>query len=153
MSDTRTAAPAATASAAQLTRLRMASLGGVVTLLLEFILGIVYNIYGTAPTASKSIGLFSSPWLILHEIVAVLLLISAVMLVIRSLSAGRPLVKWLSVVALIAVVLAIGAGIGFTRNGANGASLGMSLAFVIALACYVVNIVVLTPSSASSASA
>jgi hypothetical protein len=128
-------------------RLRMASLGVISTLILEFIFGVVNNLYGTAPTSAKPIGLFSSGWLALHVVVAILLLISAIVLVIRAASAKQRLVLWMSVVGLLAIIAAGGAGIGFTRNGANGSSLGMSIAFAVALACYVVNLVVL-PSGA-----
>jgi hypothetical protein len=144
MSGTRTAAPA-TVPAAQLVRVRMASMGAVFSLILEFLLGIAYNIWGTAPTSAKPIGLFSSPLLILHEIVGVLILVSAIMLVLRAMAIKYRLVTLLSWIGLIAIIAAIGAGVGFTHSGANGASFGMSLAFAIALACYVVNIVVLTP--------
>jgi hypothetical protein len=136
-------------------RLRMASLGVISTLILEFIFGVVNNLYGTAPAPGKPVGLFSSGWLALHVIVGILLLLSAIMLVIRAVQAGHRPVLWMSVIGLLAIIAAIGAGIGFTRDGANGASLGMSLAFAIALACYVVNLVVLPsgPDSVTSASA
>jgi hypothetical protein len=124
-------------------RLRMASLGLISMLILEFIFGMLNNLYGTAPTSAKPIGLFSSGWLAVHVILAILLLIAAVVLVIRAVSAGQRLVLWTSVIGLLGIIAAGGAGIGFTRDGANGASLGMSIAFAIALACYVVNLVVL----------
>jgi hypothetical protein len=133
-------------------RLRMASLGVISTLILEFIFGTLYSLYCPAPTSANPVGLFSSAWLALHVIVAILLLISAIVLVIRAVSAGQRLVLWMSVVGLLAIIAAGGAGIGFTRSGANGASLGMALGFAIALACYVVNLVVL-PSASSSSSA
>jgi hypothetical protein len=124
-------------------RLRMASLGVISTLILEFIFGIAYNLYCTAPAPGKPVGLFSSAWLALHFIVGILLLLTAIMLVIRAVQAGHRLVLGMSVIGLLAIIAAIGAGISFTRDGANGASLGMSLAFAVSLACYVVNLVVL----------
>ena len=51
------------------------------------------------------------------------------------------LAKGLSWVALISIVGAIGAGISFTRSGGSGASLGMALAFALALWCYAVLLV------------
>jgi hypothetical protein len=125
----------------------MASLGVISTLILEFIFGIAYNLYGTAPASGKPVGLFSSGWLAVHFVVGILLLLTAIVLVIRAVQAGHRLVLWISVVGLLAIIAAIGAGISFTRDGANGASLGMALAFAVALACYVVNLVVL-PSGA-----
>jgi hypothetical protein len=74
----------------------MASFGAVTMLIIEFILGMIYNLYGTAPTASKSIGLFSSPVLALHVIMSILLLVAAVMLLVRAIGARHRLTIWMS---------------------------------------------------------
>jgi hypothetical protein len=103
----------------------MASFGAVTMLIIEFVLGMIYNLYGTAPTASKSIGLFSSPVLALHVVMSILLLVAAVMLLVRAIGARHRLTIWMSALGLAAIVAA-------------GASLGMSLAFAVSLACYVV---------------
>ncbi len=146
---TRQAGPS---QASQLARLRMASFGAVTMLIIEFILGMIYNLYGTAPTASKSIGLFSSPVLALHVIMSILLLVAAVMLLVRSIGARHRLTIWMSALGLAAIVAAGFAGLAFTGNGAAGASLGMSLAFAVSLACYVVIILAVSPASAASPS-
>jgi hypothetical protein len=109
----------------------MASFGAVTMLIIEFILGMIYNLYGTAPTASKSVGLFSSPVLALHVIMSILLLV-------RSIGARHRLTIWMSALGLAAIVAAGFAGLGYTGNGAAGASLGMSLAFAVSLTSYVV---------------
>ena len=101
MSHTHTATPATgQAQASRLARIRLSSLGAVVMLLIEFILGIVYNLYGTAPTAKKSIGLFSSPVLALHVIVAILLVIAAVGQLVRAIGTRHRLTIWMSAVGL-----------------------------------------------------
>jgi hypothetical protein len=145
---TRTAGPD---QAARLVRLRMSSLGAVAMLIIQFILGIIYNLYGTAPTSTKSVGLFSSPDLALHVILGILLVIAAVGQLIRAIGIRHALSIWMSAVGLVSILAAGFAGLGFTGNGASGASLGMSLAFAVALACYVVLVFAL-PSSASRAS-
>ena len=153
MSHTHTATPATgQARASRLARIRMSSLGAVIMLLIEFILGIVYNLYGTAPTAKKSIGLFSSPAIALHVIVAILLVIAAVGQLIRAVGTRHRLTIWMSAVGLVAILAAGFAGMGFAGNGAAGASLGMSLAFAVALAAYVVLVFALPSSSAPSSS-
>lgn len=38
----------------------MASSGLVILLLAQYVLGIAYNLYGTAPTATKTVKMFSS---------------------------------------------------------------------------------------------
>jgi hypothetical protein len=151
MSDVDTATRPARTS--RLARVRMASFGAVTMLIIEFILGMIYNLYGTAPTASKSIGLFSSPVLALHVVMSILLLVAAVMLLVRAIGARHRLTIWMSALGLVAIIAAGFAGLGFTRNGAAGASLGMSLAFAVSLACYVVIILAASAPSASAPSA
>jgi len=150
MSETRTTAGATgQAQAGRLVRIRLSSLGAVVMLIIQFILGVIYNLYGTAPTSTKSIGLFSSPDLALHVILGILLVIAALGQLIRAIGVRHQLTIWMSAVGLLAIVAAGFAGLGFTGSGAAGASLGMSLAFAVALACYVVLVFAL-PSSATS---
>jgi hypothetical protein len=150
MSDTNTAVR--TAGPDRLARIRISSLGGVIMLIIEFILGIVYNLYGTAPTASKSIGLFSSPLLALHVIVAILLVIAAAGQLIRAIGTRHRLTIWMSAIGLLGILGAGFSGLGFAGNGAAGASLGMALAFAVALAAYVVLVFALPSSSGPSSS-
>jgi O-antigen/teichoic acid export membrane protein len=145
MPDTHTAAPVA--SSGRAARLRLSSFGLVAMLILQFILGVIYNLYGTAPTSAKSVGMFSSPVLALHVVLFFLLVIAAIMQLIRAVGSRHRLAAWLSAVGLIAILAAGFAGIGFIGNGAAGASLGMSLAFAVALACYVVLVLALPATS------
>lgn len=130
-------------SATQTERLRMASLGALTMLILQFVLGTAYNLYGTTPTAGKSIGVFSSPLLAIHVVLGILIILAAAMLVFRAIQAKVPPVLATSVIGLLAVLGAFGAGSAFTDNGDNGASFGMALAAAIAMVCYAVNIVLL----------
>ena len=151
MSQTHAATRAAGPTQAErLVRLRMASLGVVVMLIIEFILGMIYNLYGTGPSPGKSVGLFSSPVLALHVILFFLLVIAAVGQLIRAVGTRHRLTLWMSALGLVAIVAAGFAGIGFIGNGDDGASLGMSLAFAVALAAYVVLIFALAPPARSS---
>lgn len=129
--------------AAQAERIRMASFGALTMLILQFVLGTAYNLYGTAPTAGKSVGMFSSPLLAIHVVLGILLVVAAAMLVFRAVGAkGGPVVAT-SVVGLLAVLGAAGAGSAFIGHGANGASLGMALATAVAMLCYAANLVIL----------
>jgi hypothetical protein len=80
-------------------------------------------------------------------VVSILLLVAAVMLLVRAIGARHRLTIWMSALGLAGIIAAGFAGLGFTHNGAAGASLGMSLAFAVSLACYVVIIVAVSPSS------
>ena len=127
-----------------LERVRMASFGALTMLVLQFVIGTAYNLYGTAPTAKKSVGLFSSPLLAIHVILGILLIIAAAMLVFRVVQAraGASLLAT-SVVGLVAILGAAGAGSSFAQDGANGASLGMAIATAVAMLCYTVNLVII----------
>jgi hypothetical protein len=148
MPDTHTApATAVTDRTSRLARLRMSSLGLVSMLIIQFVLGMIYNLYGTAPTAKKSIGLFSSPVIALHVILGILLVIAAVAQLGRSVGTRHRLAVWMSALGLAGILGAGFSGIGFAGNGAAGASLGMSLAFAVSLAAYIVLLFSLPSSS------
>ncbi len=143
---TLTESTAGQRAAAQTERIRMASFGALTMLILQFALGTAYNLYGTAPTASKSVGMFSSPLLAIHVVLGILLILAAAVLVVRAAQAraalpGGTAVLASSVVGLVAVLGAAGAGSAFTSRGADGASLGMALAAAVAMLCYAVNLV------------
>ena len=145
--------PAGRTQADKLARVRGASIGVVAMLVIQFILGIIYNLYGTAPTAKKSVGLFSSPDLALHVILGILLFVTAVFLLIRAIGTRHGPSIWLSAIGLVFIVGAGFSGLGFAGNGAAGASLGMSIGFAIALGCYVAMLVVLAPPTRATAPA
>jgi hypothetical protein len=155
MSETHTAASGTRAAgrdpAVRLVRLRRSSLVVVAMLIVQFILGMIYNLYGTAPTSTKSIGLFSSPDIALHVVLGILLFLAAVGQLVQAIGVRHTLSIWLSALGLLSILGAGFAGLGFAGSGAAGASLGMSLAFATALACYVILVFAL-PSSASARS-
>jgi hypothetical protein len=121
-------------------RLRMASFGALTMLLLQFVLGTAYNL---APTASKSVGMFSNPLLATHVIFGILIILAAAVLALRAVRAKISPVTATSVVGLLAVLGAFGAGFTFIRGEDNWASFGMALAAAIAMGCYAANLVIL----------
>jgi uncharacterized protein with PQ loop repeat len=149
MSHTQTALgrSAGLGQADKLARLRMASVGAVAMLVIQFIVGMIYNLYGTAPTAKKSIGLFSSPVIALHVILGILLFVVALVQLVRAIGVRHSLSVWLSAIGLVSIVGAGFSGLGFTGSGAASASLGMSIAFAVALGCYIALLVVLAPAA------
>jgi heme A synthase len=140
---TMTTSKAGQQPAAQAERLRMASFGALTMLILQFALGTAYNLYGTAPTASKPVGAFSSPLLAIHVVLGILIVIAAIMLVFRAVQAKARPILITSVIGLLAVLGAAGAGSAFIGKGDNGASLGMALATAVAMLCYAANLVIL----------
>jgi heme A synthase len=126
-----------------LERVRMASFGALTMLILQLVLGAAYNLYGTAPTAAKSVGMFSSPLLAIHVIVGILLIVAAAVLVFRAVQAKAGAVLTASVIGLVAILAAAGAGSSFAHDGANGASLGMAIGTAVAMLCYAANLVII----------
>ena len=139
---TKSAPSTATVPAPRINRIRMASLGALTMLIIQFILGTAYAIYGTAPASGKPIGMFSSPLLALHVVMGILLIIAAVMLVVRAVQARITPFIVTSVIGLLAVLGAFGAGSAFAGSGGDGASLGMALLTAVAMLAYATSLVI-----------
>jgi heme A synthase len=131
-------------------RIRMASFGALTMLVIQFVLGAAYSLYGTAPTSSKSVGMFSSPLLAIHVILGILLAIAAIMLVVRAVQARHAPSIATNVAGLVVILGAFGAGSAFSQGGSNGASLAMALLAAVAMLCYAANLVILGKPAASS---
>jgi len=124
-------------------RIRMASFGALTMLVIQFVLGTAYSLYGTAPASGKSVGMFSGPLIAIHVIVGILLIIAAIMLVVRAVQARHAPSIATTAAGLLVILGAFGAGESFTRDGSNGASLGMALLTALAMLCYATNLVIL----------
>ncbi len=124
-------------------RIRMASFGALTMLVIQFVLGTAYSLYGTAPASGKSVGMFSSPLIAIHVILGILIIIAAIMLVVRAVQARHTPTIATTVVGLLVILGAFGAGSSFVKDGSNGASLGMALATAVAMLCYAANLVIL----------
>lgn len=132
----------------QLERLRGASLGAAVMLVIQFGLGIGVNLYVTLPTAGRggrSVGqAFSNGALLaLHTVFGLLLVVTAISLLVRAIAARHRPVIVTSAVGLLAIIAAAGSGASFVSDSANGASLGMALATGVAMLCYLVSLFIL----------
>ena len=147
---TRTAETHAALAPKTANRIRMASFGALTMLFIQFVLGAAYSLYGTAPTSSKSVGMFSSPLLAIHVILGILLVIAAVMLVVRAVQARHRPTIVTNVIGLLVILGAFGAGSSFAKDGSNGASLGMAVLTAVAMLCYAVNLVILGKPEAAS---
>lgn len=126
--------------ARQAGRISRASFGLVMMLIVQFVLGTAYNLWGKMPSSGKSIGMFSSPLLAIHVIFGILVILAAIDLLVRAIRAGARAPIITSVIGLVALLAAAGTGTSFLKAGDNGASFGMALATAIALAAYVMNL-------------
>jgi hypothetical protein len=129
-------------------RLRGASMGAAVMLVIQFGLGVGVNLYTTLPakgSGGRSIGdAFSSGALLaLHAAFGLLLIVTAVSLLVRAIAARHRPVIVTSALGLLAIIAAAGYGASFVSDSANGASLGMALATGVAMLCYLVSLFIL----------
>lgn len=122
----------------QARRVSLASSALVLLLLAQYVLGIAYNLYGTPPTATKKLRLFSSPLLAAHVVVGTLLIVLAIYLVVAAI---RARVRGAVVAAGIGLASLIGAwvtGSAFTEKASSGYSMAMGVLTAVALICYLV---------------
>jgi hypothetical protein len=135
---TVTRAPAQT-----LERLRGASMGALVMLIIQFALGSAVNLYSTPHKGGVGEAFSNGPLLVLHAVLGVLLVLAAIGLLVQSIMARYRFMIVLSVIGLIAILGAASNGVSFLSNHQAGASLGMAIATAVAMACYAVALRVL----------
>jgi hypothetical protein len=139
--------------AKKLRGIRANSLAASVMLLIELGLGVSVNLYAKLPASDHGKSMFvafgravtSGPIsLTLHALLGTLLLLSAITLVVRTWSIRQTLLLVLAIVGLVAILMAWFSGARFVGTMANGASMAMGLATVVAILCYVL-ILFVTP--------
>lgn len=140
-----TAAPAAIGEGRrrQLGRMRGASLGAMIMLIIQYALGIGVNIYVTPGKGGFAEAFRSGPALALHAVLGLLLILAAIALVVRAIAARHGAVIAASAVGLVAILAAAMSGVSFLKDGADGSSMAMALATAVAFLCYTVCLFVL----------
>jgi hypothetical protein len=135
---------AARAPAAQMGIVRRISLGMMVALLVQYVLGMVVNLYVTVPARDHGGGIFTAigrafangpAALASHAGLGLLIVAGTISLVVRSVLSRRRALIWLSAVTLLAVLGAAVNGAAFVDSGSNGPSLGMAILTGVALLC------------------
>jgi ACR3 family arsenite efflux pump ArsB len=123
--------------------LRQASLTILIVLIVQFALGISVNLYVTLPTAGHpghASWFGNGPLLALHAALGMFLVIAAIFVLVRAIIARNRTLIVTSAAGLVAILLAAFFGSSFTDKLTNGYSLGMAVAFAVALACYAVGL-------------
>lgn len=123
------------------------NLAAAIMLLIQYGLGVGVNLYVTLPAAGhggRGLGqAFSNgPALAVHTVLGLLLILTALSMVVRSVLARHRASIVTSVAGAAAILVAAGYGASFVRNGSNAASLGMALATGVALLCYIIGLFV-----------
>ena len=124
-------------------RLRQASLAIVIVLIVQFGLGIGVNLYVTLPAAGRPghASWFGNGLLLaLHAALGMFLVLAAIFVLVRSITARNRTLILTSAAGLMAIGLAFFFGASFTSKLTDGYSLGMAIAFAVALACYIIGL-------------
>ncbi len=119
-------------------RLRGASFGLMVMLILQFGLGIGVNLFITVKKGGLGEAVSNGPLLALHAILGLLILLAAIGLLVQSIVARNRVVITAAAIGLGAVLGAVINGAFFLNNGANGPSNGMAVSGLVAMLCYTI---------------
>src|SRR6516164_6374875 len=139
------APPSAQKMASRQAGLRRASLAILIVLIVQFALGISVNLYVTLPAAGHpghSSWFGNGALLALHAALGMFLVLAALFVLVRAIMARNVTLIVTSAAGLVAIGLAFFFGASFTDKLTNGYSLGMAIAFAVALACYAIGLYV-----------
>jgi hypothetical protein len=106
-------------------------------------LGMGVNLYVTLPTAGHpghASWFGNGALLALHAALGIFLILAAIFVVVRAIMARNATIIVTSAAGLVAILLAAFFGSGFTDKLTDGYSIGMALAFAVALACYAIGL-------------
>ena len=123
--------------------LRQANLAVLILLIVQFALGMGVNLYVTLPAAGHpghASWFGNGALLALHAALGMLLILGAIFVLVRAIRARNATLIVTSAAGLVAILLAAYFGSGFTDKLTDGYSLGMALAFAVALACYAIGL-------------
>ena len=123
--------------------LRPANLAALIVLIVQFALGMGVNLYVTLPAAGHpghASWFGNGALLALHAALGMILIIGAIFVLVRAIMARNATLIVTSAAGLVAILLAAFFGSGFTDKLTDGYSIGMALAFAVALACYAIGL-------------
>ncbi len=120
--------------------LKTQGFGMAIGLMVQFILGILSNLYVSFPQKAKEQALWEFAWkqipLALHIILGILLLIGSIVFVIRSLTAKNSRWIMVSIIGALSILISGFAGAQFVSTQNDLYSFIMSIGFITALFSY-----------------
>jgi hypothetical protein len=137
------APPAVREVASRQAGLRQANLAILIVLIVQFALGMGVNLYVTLPAAAHpghASWFGNGALLALHAALGMVLILAAIFVLVRAIMARNGILIVTSAAGLVAILLAAFFGSGFTDKLTDGYSLGMAIAFAVALACYAIGL-------------
>jgi hypothetical protein len=143
--------------------LRFLAFVGLLLLVVEFLFGMLVNLFVTLPSPlpgttsgsvlyglAWSLGQTSIPMLLLHVVLGLLLVLISLSLVVLALIARQGTWVAVSLLAAAGMVIATLSGAGFVESGVAASSLAMSLGFLLALIAYALGLYITRPKGQSS---
>jgi hypothetical protein len=146
--------------------LRFLAFVGLLLLLVEFLFGMLVNLFVALPspqpwTTSSTSGNMqqglawsleqtSMPMLLLHVVLGLLLVLIALALLVLSLIARQGTWVAVSLLAAAGMVIATLSGASFVESGVAASSLAMTLGFLLALIAYALGLYIIRPKGQSS---
>jgi hypothetical protein len=115
----------------------------LIVLIVQFALGMGVNLYVTLPAAGHpghASWFGNGALLAFHAALGIFLILAAIFVLVRAIMARNVTIIVTSAVGLVAILLAAFFGSGFTDKLTDGYSIGMALAFAVALACYAIGL-------------
>jgi hypothetical protein len=139
--------------------LRGVCLTTLIALVVQFVVGMILNLYVTVPSADTHAGyiqeMLNGPVsLTVHVLLGIVLVGAAVLLLIRAIGGGDRVLASLAATGLAAILGAFAAGETFVRNGQANASLWMAILTAVALVSYIgaLNLIRVTDAATQPAS-
>jgi hypothetical protein len=126
---------------------RRQGLGMVGILIVQYVLGMIVNIYVTVPKRDQGASAFTAigraiahgpVGLTIHTILGLLLVIGALQFVVTAVLGRDRVLIGLTVVGFISMIGAAMSGAGFVGKGDQASTMGMAAAWALALICYLV---------------
>ncbi|HEV2346007.1 MAG TPA: hypothetical protein VGS97_18045 [Actinocrinis sp.] len=139
-------------STALMERLRRASFGSLLALLIQYGLGMGVSLFVNVPDADKGRGtgeafgkaLSSGPAaLAAHAGIGLLLIVNVIVVLVLAIRTRLPSMIISAAVGLLCVIGAAFSGADFVDKGMNSSSMTMAVLTGVAIACYAVNLYVL----------
>jgi hypothetical protein len=122
--------------------LRGVCLTTLIALVVQFVLGMILNLYATVPSADAHAGyvkeMVNGPVILtVHVLLGIMVTGAAGVLLVRAIGRGNQVLASLAAIGLAAILGAFAAGDMFVRNGQTSLSLWMAILTGVALVCYI----------------
>lgn len=108
----------------------------VILLLIQYVLGLSYNLFGPAPTPAHPLQMFSNPQLGAHSALGILVVLGSIDMLAAGIRTHRALPLAAVIVGILSILGAFTAGTMFLPAGSDATSMTMGTLTALAILCY-----------------